>query len=883
MVLFVAIMVLLLLAVFVFSYNYLARRQYDRMHHEEISEITALLATNGARFLACQMENANSTLGNQLFLELLPLYIHQAVPELNLASGTPAATGAFCAQVAGKFQTLLDSYHYVYQDSLGRFSGGQETHPQCEIMGVAFRKARSILPFKMRDYAKLNQTLLHEMLGAPLRFADETQYQTKMLASGRDGLEKWGELTISCGVYFRGVSRVVTLRKQFRTLSLTPGPYARFTLFSPYTSHEEAFNTVGTTVSGDYSPLPNGEPSPRRLILINGTDTFDTSAPSGALPAHLTKPTEFLPRRGWVFLGPPGDPLDPLRTGNVNLRLPAGFNPSGVAPSLNPFHGYLSQIQNGVGGQIYLTWPKMGLDNPARVVPTPREVTGPAFKPDKTKNPPDTLVSQLVGLYTDGGRGPTMPALNLWHQPDPSDANRMVAITTEDCFSSWLLPYGTRQYISRTLMVGQVHAIFAEYFQLWWDAHPNPPQANFGFIKPFLPQPTVPFSLTQDPASFLLWIGQSPVKPVTYGDFLQPTPGDPTGEGALRKISPKFGNFPGQNFGGIPFNLVFDLMNYGATPPELETWKSLAGPVGIGSIENRRAVPGIMGRRLEDGVVPPDTGEWKQIQPPFLQLWKAEGPNNPSFGAISPPTYFLGNLLECDFRRSGTHPGDFVRWGLLPRVTEIIDLDQVPETQEVSHLLISKVLTVSSRFPGKFLFRRPGIYFLKRSRATDLKIPLPIVLEGPGIIILEKGTLEIKGVESPDVDAEGVSPHLFSLICLDGNIKVPGGFHGGSIPIHAFLVALNPQVGDATGHSASILNSTGLSRDPSSQIFVSGGIAASEVADSPAGAYPTLFSDFFGGGIIRYNPRFNPCTEVRPERYRLIFDPVDLEIDVRGG
>ncbi|MBF0408337.1 MAG: hypothetical protein HQM10_13385 [Candidatus Riflebacteria bacterium] len=911
--------ILSILAIFIFSYNYLSRRQYDRMHFEEISQITSGLALNGARLLSRSLQSlssqkpsvSNST--KEQFKSIAPFIFAQTPYTTKvIASGAPNINGTFLQRVAAQYQNILNSYQFQFTDKLSRLTSISGNNPVCELMGLEFSKPQPLVnPFiaSLKQY----QTVLNQLYDDYLTAADSTTLKNYSFMGGWDSVEKWGEVKLTCRVYFRGVVRTAIIKRQYKVVSMIPGPYARFSVFAPYTPHPESFNEVTNVFDGTYDTWttpakPNG--LPKTLVVINGTDTFSTEAAPPVGPQNDTN--NVLARNGWIFLGPPGnagtDPscrTDVTRNAPVILKIPAGYAPAAtVGVVKNPFDTYPQTIQEGVGGHIYLSWPKVG--KTGKLVATPRIVTN-ANKFNLNASKGDELQSLLCGVFTKESSfgGPTdkgAESRKLWHKPDPSNPGNSLYVERPDCMSSWLMPYGSRHYVSRTLMVGFVLADFMEYHQLIWDGRVTPKADNWGIIRRYVMSPFDlyrPFSsIPVNPhVDCFIWKPKtSTALPEQYFDFLKADttdiPPDSTGALSFEAVSPRYGHYPTQSFMGVPFHAIFDLMAYSTTAPDLSKWQSL-DVKGIGKVSDRRVVPGINNLNLNSGddPSPPPCPSWRLIQPPSpFQIWHHNAGAGSSVGTLNYKVFYYGNLLECHFQKTSSgKPGNFVKWGLLPRVTKIIDLSDSrlsTAAKEAKFIIDSGVLSDNGSF---YTFKKPGVFFIKRpsSRTGDIKFDKPIKLESSGILILENGNLMLKGVEveSPYIDADdGTSKLLFSAIALDGYIRISPRTPYDPKPVHAYLAALNPAI-TANGNPASVISDTSVKNIPANQIYISGGMAAFTIA-SPAKIsknFPTFFNSFYGGGIIRYNPRFNPYNAPDPERYQFCLDDIDLGIEITGA
>ncbi len=844
-------LVLIMLGALIFAYHSFSRSQAFRLHHGEISESAGALSLSGARFLANVLQAGSREIRSSFRNDVSRLFgLGADLPEtVSIDSGS-----------SGSLRKVRDEFQRSFLDPLPL-----DVRPVCEEMRATFR-----------EVSPLHPTLVSE---ATLR---------RILQSGRDGVEKKGRIELSCSIRFprgfarssRGIARKASIVREFRIVSMIPGPYARFTLFAPYTPHEDAFNVVSSDIRGVYSAQ-----SPRRLILINGPDPLDTSLS----PSEMQKrndPSLQLARNGWVFLGPPGDRTATTeRNRPVFLKVPSGYDPPGDQSlvTTDPFHSYPNWrdpksdqgLENALGGNIYLSWPaNIG----GTLVPAANDFDCPGLR------------SSFQAKSLHFGWFSTAHSPGIWFKPVPDSTGGALPAPLEsgDCLSSWIMPFGTRQFISRTLVFGKVLADFLRYVQII---------SRAGDFQGVLTWDRFSNREAFDPGNSPKFVYKSnSFGPQSYASLLTPPYWN-----AYLSLLPTRGNFPVQKMlAGIPFNLLFDMMNFGGELPSFLEWKSREG--GIGTIRDRELVPGVYDPTrgvylgsMNEGDLPEKAGgpgrPWRNILPTAgVQFWLSSA-ESPQSGRMDPSTYFSGNLLECRFKRVTPKRFDsFVEEGLLSRVTHRITIRETPGSQrgEITSLLEQGVLDLSDD-GSVFVFRRPGIYLLERASTTDFDIPKPILLEGSGILILENGNFRIGGVDVDErhLNSDGTSPFLFSLVALDGHIKLPpAGSTRGTKPVHAFLAALNPLPNGGSGYEGGgILALKDSGRNISSRLFVSGGVAAFEVADSSRSGmvpYRTMFRDFAGGGIIRYNPVFNPSAPPTTERYQLVTSPCDSVISISG-
>ncbi|MBF0502163.1 MAG: hypothetical protein HQM09_18630 [Candidatus Riflebacteria bacterium] len=840
MILGIILLILIIIGVFFFSNQFFARQQLIKNHHGKLSEMASILAVNGCHFAADCINFGEKdppppgtdirTIFRQEAADLFkPNENTSPIPDVEFSP-----TGNFCKTIRDAFQT--------------KFLCDYEGSPSCSEIHVKFRNIRLIHP----------------------RPDNVTSY-TALLKLGRDIAEKQGEVEIDCSVVFSSgfgglgtkIKRQARVLRHFKVVSMIPGPYCRFTLFSPYTPDEESFNVVSNKCTGEYFPA-----SPKRLVLINGTDTCDYYTKTST----QNDSKKMLQNSGWVFLGPPSKGAkDSIAaadrdTRSVLIKIPAGYDPN-VTGGGNPFVGYPSAIDNTLGGDILLENPIPSKKDPTKSVTQDHPYTVPGLDPSKF----DALA------ITGGFYQITFNDNYEWFKPQAGNA---APLASDDFRSSWIMPYGTKQYISRTLMVGNVLADFLRFIQI---RSISDPQCQFTLN----PEPDPPYGFganpaMTDPPNYGKFKAAPHQPPPTYGDLF-PTPFTPPVDPGYLWSLPSHGNFPIRqaNIVGVPFNLVFETMSF-SSRPDYDTW---AAPE-LDAITDKTVLP--LPQSVGSGDIPqtPETGaKWKNIAVHSdFRLWlnAAPAPTDPSNYM-----YFNGNLLECIYKK--VPPAEFNTFfmdGLGKRVTHIIETEA--GVNPMFALLNNGVLQQDSS-GAYYEFKRPGIYLIRSS--GDLSIDKPIKLKASGILILSNGDLSIKGVDSDDCDPTyGISNYLFSLVSLNGQIKVPPNTDP-SKPIHAYLVSLNPAPDNysSTGAGGSILNSSYVSKNPASKLFVSGGVAAFEIADPtlkpapPSNTYRTMYTDFNGGGIIRYNPLFNPCAPPSPESHQLVLNGQDQSVSVIGS
>ncbi|HNV70321.1 MAG TPA: hypothetical protein PKO06_11530, partial [Candidatus Ozemobacteraceae bacterium] len=486
-----------MLAVFLFAYNYTVRRQNIRAHFEQIGEVGATLAKTGVNLLFEEVSSGFDT----MILAAAPTLVGSVLTSNSLTIEDSDVSGSICAKVRDDFD------HYLSQ--LTNLSGGAYSHtPRCMKMEIAFENIQQLNPI------------------LPTDGVDEVRLR---LQAGRDAVEKSGEAVVSCTVEYQSLRRKAQIRRQFRVVSMVPGPFARFSLFVPYTPYANSYNALGVffngTIDGSYQhPHPTPQHFSGALKLINGTDSYIV----GTMPDPKTD----LQNRGWVFLGPAYDPPTNA-TSAVILRIPSGYD----ASSGGHFQFSQPKVQNGLS-IVNTEQIDTALYNTAPNATTTSVMLGGTFQGFYTN-------SHNAGVPTGVGAA----GQGLWSDLD--------AIRPWECASSWIMPYGDRNSPSRTLMIGPVLAGFLKYYFLK-EGGSSP---TWGFILKGLSE-TVYDPVTQVQAADKPTPTISPL----YQELFKPTGGEAkTGFRNFLKVMP-FNSVPHITTvplaEGVAFNALFDFMEY---------------------------------------------------------------------------------------------------------------------------------------------------------------------------------------------------------------------------------------------------------------------------------------------------------------------------------
>jgi len=750
----VVILSAMVLAIFLFSYNTMVRRQNIRAHHEKIGEVAGMLALAGANLLAEQIQAAGDT------------FIDNAAASLK----NTADTAPFVApDPTGLLAKVTADYH-AYLQAIDEL----EPRPICRRMEVSFD-----------DMAQINP--------------DTTPQQ---MQDGRDPVEKTGYLNITCAVEYQGLARKARVRRQFRIVSMVPGPFARFTLFVPYTPSYTSYNGLGVVYNGKVDPgythpfPPSGIHLNAPLKIINGTDSISAGSP--ATNADLQN-------RGWIFLGPSHDTSLP---GQVLLRIPSGY-------------------ANAAGGNFMFS--KAIVNAAGKLVLPPENIVDPAaFAIPTTIGIPVAIHGIYQGFFTAEENTPgvitpaPVAAKGFWSLPNPGDSA-----------ASWLLPFGENDEPSRTLMVGPVLAGFLKFFMLKEPSLSSADPAYWSVCIKRKLETSPDASLVYDKtAQVNAPDAVAPAVPA-YQDVFKAAPGDPAGKEGLAnlsRVSPA-AFVPGATSAGVAFNALFDFMNYTSNYPSF-----LSGSAALAGVVQRSLVPGAadMGGTL----------------PPGLHPWETSFEIRFREGNSSDDLFFQGNLVDLAMTKDNL-PG---------RVSHIVDLsgcaNQTEENQLFANTLFAKITaSEDAAHAGWWKPRRKGVFYIRRRNAPGQPLAVPtagvpgIWLNQNMMIITDRGDLSIGNtIVAP---MAGDAPEkLLSLAALGGNIILDT-----DKPVHAYLLAQRKGPGGGRGGGKLLCGSSNGQR----RMDIFGGLAVWEI-----GLYPddsstrTTMTDFTGGGKIRYNPRFNP-------------------------
>ncbi len=401
----VILLLCLVMAAFIFSYNSIVRSRNLQAHHYMSSELVNNLAVSGVKLLSSKVGNTFAAAIENDCPQLFNLPVDRIAQPIEVSSFRQ-----FCADVKADYQKFLNQL--VELKEPGVIGGG---FPVCQTMEVSIDRLQTLAPV-----------------------VDRTQLQR-----GRDAIEKGGFINLTCVVKYAGLTRRASISQQFRIVNMVPGPIARFSLFVGKTPYPDSYNAMGVDFDGNvdstYShPAAGNKTFTGPLVIINGTDTQRVTNSVSFLDGEADKRN--LRERGWIYLGPSG----PTGNGPVYLKIPNGFSPA-------------------TGGLFMFGRPSAGavqLLAPARIQ------AGDDFRRSEEVADHDFhLASKYQGFYTSEKDRPMgVGAHNLW--PGLATGNEFQPSDRFLAASTWLYPYGTMNESSRTLVIGPVLAGYLKYFYI---------------------------------------------------------------------------------------------------------------------------------------------------------------------------------------------------------------------------------------------------------------------------------------------------------------------------------------------------------------------------------------------------------------------------------
>jgi len=765
MILVLVIGIIFVAVVFLFAYNFVARRDSVKAHHERLGETNSLLALSIADLIFQQLHSR-------------PAFYNSLVDQNFLCS-----TSCQDYQVDSTRISLLIK---TINDNLAQFPDQLGGTPRCDDLAITFSEIQPIAPSQAVD----------------------------QLQAGRDSAEKSGIMTVKVKVDYLGLMRSATVKRQFRVVSMVPGPFARFTLFTAFTPWFFGYNAIGThldgTVDSSYThTLPGNVKFSAPLKLINGVDSENEKA-------------TVMKQRGWVFLGPVAQGSD---NAPLLLQIPAGYGSNG-----GHFH-FAKPVVNAGGKPI---------------VP-PGDIVDQAGIYNLSSNNL-RMGSTFSGFFTDSDAGKSAAELGVWPQID--------ARPKWECASTWLFPYGDQANPSRTLIIGPVLAGFLRYHflesqdKLWRmiiadsSFEPVAAIANAGYKAD-----------ANHPAYTAAAADSDAVVP-RYIDVFN------GGENAFNQVRPIVVH-PSYSL-PVAFNLLFDFMEY---PTGNYVYPSLKGEM--------INIAGYMRQPFFTTMTAGDIPDINHMNSPEfpnpkgIHRFSGEGSvitlNDsalPAGTSTLDKIYFKGNLKDFALisnEQARNLPG---------RTTHLIDIRDREAAQEDKafheSVFIKRNGVYYPQFNGIMLVRRSEV----NGAARALTMPAPLELDRSLVIMVDNGDLLISGpITSPMAATYGgeAPQHLLTLAALQGNIQL-----GTAQEIHACLVALKHGTGQGDGGRL-------LSASNNHEINIFGGLAVHEMALYPASGFRTTMADFYRGGTIRYNPRFNPSSDFyREYRTLIVADKSDL-------
>jgi len=802
MALFIVFVTLIIIALIVFSLHKYARHQLIKGHKEELVSLADHVAQCGINFALTALHDERSFRPKFFADEAVQKLLKSDFPVEKISLNS---NRGFCREVANLYQNIC-------VDSVDIVSGITCESIELEISNAAF-------------------------LGPDGNLGS--------LSHGRDYHEKKGTIKISCTISIGDlISRKATMTRDFKLFSYIPGPYARFNFFvrsssqrANYTGANPYFNVVKSDINGNY--LNNDY---RRLILINAPDTSTTKSLNS---------TELLKNSGWVYLGR-------RSTEGTVLNMPAGFNPGITKTSEDPFSKYPAAIQSGLGAGSYLARPNTsGGDASSYLLQNVSLRNG--LQP----------ISKTFGLFWGANSyGP-------WGEPmepvNPANPQKSKVLSPQKCLTSWLLPFGTQHYPSPTLMVGNIVAGYLSTIviskpgqsfdtRIYFNTHEiDKYNRNTNF-----PVMTRAFAgdMAKGNNDLVNFVSQTSLTnfnnslPIVHKSLL--TMGniiDETNRPGILALMWSFANYPAQSLPYIPINFLFEVLH---DKYEMLDFFKLenSNSDNLRKVCDRAALPG------NSIWAPPEA------QPSHLSYFQTWDPlpiwlysaTPPQLGDSSPGVYFKASLDNCNFDKLGGVTDTF-RNALLRRATAIINLPGKKELnlsgitglkiqEKYQEILTSRKLFVEKN--GELNFTSHGIYRIvvgDGSEIENFELLLPVKTWCGGILAIENANVTITAIEpvAPEKNPLGQPEHAFSVICLDGKIKLNSTSDANAAyPVHAYLAALS------VNRAGSIEKASG------NGLYVDGGVAVAKI--------DSLFDNYKkDGGIIRYNPLFNPNKNVRSD------------------
>ncbi|HPT45781.1 MAG TPA: hypothetical protein PLM07_07760 [Candidatus Rifleibacterium sp.] len=767
-----------------------------------ISETANYLAISGLRLLSDKIGNSFET----TIKTACPGLFSKTADELGESIDLSSA-GGLCNSIRNDFQNFLNTLDELKE------AGMMGNYPTCLGMEIKLENIQSLTP-------------------------DTTPEQFQ---AGRDPVEKCGQLVVRCSIEYLGLRRQATMARQFRIVSMIPGPFSRFSLFVKKTPYPDSYNALGVRFDGSidtsYShPPANGKTFTGPLFVFNGTDsvTVDSTTPERTVIADK----EHLRRRGWVFLGPSGSGGDEA----VFIKIPSGFLPAG-------------------GGHFMLGWPSVS----AMPVLAPEVIEDTSNFAACSEFPGHeySLGAKFQGFYTwEDGNDYGAGGKNLW--PGLAAGSAFVPADHLRSASTWLYPYGGQNSESRTLMVGPVLAGFLKFFFMR-GLNTSTSQEYKGLWASLSESQFNSKAAANDSLQSFAGMWDGTLNPAVSGlDFFK------GGYESFKKLMP-YNSLPDPGpplpSNGVAFNLIFDFMKY-----QRDLYPDLHGAPSIANASfdaEKFLVP--QAEEMRNCAVK-GTHPYDELGIFFNENGLYDPNANPE------NCYFMGNLGTVTIFDSNL---------LSNRITHKLDLrkcDNTAEEQEAMEKFLFKPVGTTSG--GSNETDKAGIFLIsRRADATDSYADAlvlsnrPVNLVKPLIVIFDRGSLVLKhDIISPMSD--GAPNVLCSLALINGHFFIAGS--GAARKIHAGLAALNPAAGR-------LLRPPTVGGSTPGQFQIYGSLALSEIGlyenpiSDPLNHLGTTMGHFTAGGEIHYNPRFNPASPAMAESHIFVLEDTGGRLTVEGA
>lgn len=787
---------LILAAVFIFSYNSIVRHENLKAHHEKISSITESLARSGVLLLNHKIETDSQTIMNQYIQVLKTKTAQELGGAVDFTQLRPLVD-----KIRDDFNRFLTACN-----ELAYKENGIEKYPFCNGMKIGFADIKRLSP-------------------GP---ADR----------GHDPREKYGSLILECEIEYRGLIRKATLTKDFRVISMVPGPFARFSLFLSQTPFQFSYNAMGVDLLGkavenyQHPLLPTGNtPHARKpLVVINGPETTSLGeVVSNNIQESEEDDKKHLLNRGWIFIGPtPGSTPEA-----VYLNIPTG-------------------IEDVTSGLFMFGWPING-----KLVQLKIE-DDINFKSSNGSGLNYCLAQTNYGFYAN------ISETNLWPGFE-GDARLRSA-------STWLYPFGNRNSLSRTLIVGNVLAGFLKLNML------KDNDSDYKIVFKHFTQDEYNGFITATATDKITMLGMhDPAHAMAEAyDAVKISEFFKTGYDGLKMLAPynstHISNQTTTN-PGVSFNAIFDYMKYNRTSfpdprdPSLAKSAYDADKIRVPAASRMRTAPDNGGI---NGVLPHDQ---------FGIYFKEGAP----YDCLSSPDncYFYGNLTKIRFNENNSN--------IFERVTETIRLEEAADPAEETRI-VEKFLFSPEKIPElggeeANVPRKSGIFHIIRKQGLSASLNDAIIISTkkiyvsrPFIVLISNGSVNL----TKDIVAKKVnqSPEMLASILLSyGDFYLSG--HEVSKEqrkIDAYLAALgNEDSSDRVGRL--------LSSGKVTSFEINGGLALKHMGlfpESDKNAETTI-NHFPDGGTIRYNPGFNPSLPSYADAYEMAVESGAAQIIVTGG